>query len=162
MTIKFMDAANACCCEHPLILWKFPRNRHICLLAHVKKRGPYWHTTSKRRPMYVLRDVFVFIQTVCPHVHSRDEQTWIKIQIFLPPEMYILRMYRIRTFCTFLVCTKELFLVCTNMYRTSKCWFKLHLYLFGWFILHEYFFIRAAFRIKVRYYRGKKLFPKDN
>ncbi len=33
--------------------------------------------------------------------------------------------------------------------------------LLGGFILHEYFFIRAAFRIKVRYYRGKKLFPKD-
>ena len=65
------------------------------------------------------------------HVHSWDEQTWVKIQIFLlPPEMYILRMYGIRTFCTFLVCTKELFLVCTNMYRTSKCWFKLHLYLY--------------------------------
>ena len=27
---------------------------------------PYWHTTSKRRPMYVPRDVFVFIQTVWP------------------------------------------------------------------------------------------------
>ena len=65
------------------------------------------------------------------HVHPWDEQTWIKIQTFLPPEMYILRMYGIRTFCTFLVCTKELFLVCTNMYRTSKCWFKLHPYLFS-------------------------------
>jgi hypothetical protein len=63
-------------------------------------------------------------------VHSWDEQTWIKIRIFLPPEMYILRMYGIYTFCTFLVCTKEWFLVCTNMYRSSKCWLKLHLYLY--------------------------------
>jgi hypothetical protein len=95
------------------------------------------------------------------HVHPWDEQTWIKIQTFLPPEMYILRMYGIRTFCTFLVCTKELFLVCTNMYRASKCWFKLHLYLLGWFILHEYFLIRATFRIEVRYWGMHALRP-DN
>jgi hypothetical protein len=33
-------------------------------------------------------------------------------------------------------------------------------YLLGCFILHEYFLIRATFRIEVRY-RGKKIFPKD-
>ena len=40
------------------------------------------------------------------HVHPWDEQTWIKILeeldkiTFLPPEMYILRMYGICTLCT--------------------------------------------------------------
>jgi hypothetical protein len=59
---------------------------------------------------------------ICLHTngmtHDIPEQTSIKIRIFLPSEMYILRMYEIYTFCAFLVCTKELFLVCTHRYRT--------------------------------------------
>ena len=98
-----------------------------------------WRVKALFKKKFSIREATSHVRTagcIClhtngmTHVHPWDEQTWIKIQTFLPPEMYILRMYGIRTLCTFLVCTKELFLVCTNMYRTSKCWFKLHLYLY--------------------------------
>ena len=66
-----------------LQLWK--ANKKLTLLAHDIQATSHVRTVG-----------FICLHTNgMTHVHSWDEQTWTEIRIFLPPEMYILRMYGI-------------------------------------------------------------------
>lgn len=58
-------------CDHSLIFSNFPRNRHICLWAHIKKKGGQiiwggtvttekrvaWDNSSNVNPMDILKNV---------------------------------------------------------------------------------------------------------
>ena len=77
-------------------------------------------------------------------------------------------MYEVYTLCTFPVCTKKWFLVCTYVYITSKCLFlKLHSYLYYiifclitflplLFLRLELNFLKYMLKIKTYTYRSGK------